>query len=124
MAQHSGMRALWTSGYHAQSGLRVILNPVAHPSRRRVRINSIPPDVQAIIAASHPETSINDCVVGALSRRYGLPEEPAGRPSRSETVGESILVKLPEPIWVAVKEEAVPYSTMSAVIIKAIREET
>jgi hypothetical protein len=108
-----------------KSGHRVFLNPVASSlSRRRVRVNSIPPDVQASITASHPETSINDYVVGALSRHYGLSWEPAGRPSRSEVVGESILVKLPEPIWVAVKEEAVPYSTMSAVIIKAIREET
>ena len=91
--------------------------------RRRVRVTNIPADVQKIISESHPEMSINDFVLGTLSRRYGIPWAPAGRASRSNAIGDSILVKLPEPVWVAVKEEAVPYSTMSAVITRAIQEE-
>jgi len=91
--------------------------------RRRVRVNRIPEDIQNLIASDHPGVSINDRVVGTLARRYGVPWEPVGMPSRRAEVGDSILVKLPEPIWAAVKEEAVPYSTMSTVIIEALRDE-
>ena len=91
--------------------------------RRRVRVSGIPDDVQQSISNSHPGNSINDYVVGVLSRRYGSEWTPTGQPSRRESVGETILVKVPEPLWAAVKEEAVPYSTMSSVIIQAIREE-
>lgn len=87
-----------------------------------MRVN-IPPDVQEIIAASHPETSINDYVVGVVARRYQSDWAPNGIPSRCEEVGDSILVKVPEPLWIELKREALPYSTMSAVIIKAIRED-
>lgn len=92
------------------------------PERRRVRVNGIPDDVQEIIARAHPEMSINDYVVGALASRYKIDWKPTGMPSQRESVSNSILVKLPEPIWVAVKEEAVPYKTMSAVIIESIKE--
>lgn len=91
--------------------------------RRRVRVTGIPEDVRYLLNAAHPEMSINDRVVGTLSKRYAIDWNPVGLPSRRDTVGDSILVKLPEPLWVAVKEEAVPYSTMSAVIIQAMREE-
>lgn len=95
----------------------------ATPSRRRVRVNAIPDDVQKILTIAHPTMSINDYVVGVLSRRYGTEWAPVGRPSRSEEIGESILVKLPEHLWIDLKREAMPYSTMSAVIIQAIRED-
>lgn len=87
-------------------------------------MTGIPEDVQGLIASEHPEVSVNDRVVGTLARRYGIPWEPVGMPSRRAEVGESILVKLPEPIWAAVKGEAVPYLTMSDVVIRALQEET
>jgi hypothetical protein len=87
-------------------------------------VTGIPEDVQGLIASEHPEVSVNDRVVGTLARRYGIPWEPVGMPSRRAEVGESILVKLPEPIWAAVKGEAVPYLTMSDVVIRALQEET
>lgn len=90
--------------------------------RRRVRVSGIPADVQEIIAQAHPEMSINDFVVGVLANRYKQGWTPTGMASRRTGVTDSILVKMPEPIWAAVKAEAVPYLTMSAVIIDAIRE--
>jgi len=92
--------------------------------RRRVRVTNIPSDIQELIAADHPQVSVNDRVVGTLAQRYGIEWTPIGMPSRRPAVQESILVRLPEPIWAAVKEEAVPYSTMGDVIIRALREET
>jgi hypothetical protein len=89
---------------------------------KRVRVTGIPDDVQEILAADHPATSINDQVVGVLSQRYGIESKPSGLPSQRESIGPNVALKLPEDIWVAVKEEAVPYSTMSAVIIHSIRE--
>lgn len=68
--------------------------------------------------------SINDYVVGVLSRRYGLPWEPLGLRSRREGVGDNILVRLPEEIWADLKREATPYSNMSEVVIKAIQQES
>jgi len=91
--------------------------------RRRVRVTNIPEDVREILASGHPAVSVNDRVTGTLARRYDIPWEPVGMPSRRQTVSDSILVRLPEPIWVAVKEEAVPYSTIGSVIIQALREE-
>lgn len=96
---------------------------MAIPSRRRVRVSRIPKDVQKRITAAHPGMSINDYVVGVLSRRYGYEWEPVGLRSRREDVGDNVLVKLPEAVWVDLKQEATPYSTMSAVIIRAIRED-
>ena len=92
-------------------------------ARRRVRVTNIPEDIRDTLASEHPAVSVNDRVTGTLARRYGIPWEPVGMPSRRPEVGGDILVRLPEPIWAAVKEEAVPYSTMGAVIIQALREE-
>ena len=89
--------------------------------RRRVRISNIPEDVQRLITEAQATMSVNDYVVGVLSRRYGSEWTPTGHLSRRTAVHESALVKLPEPLWAAVKQEAVPYSTMSSVIIDAIR---
>lgn len=93
-------------------------------TRRRVKVSKIPEDVQSKLADAHPEISTNDFVTGVLSRRYGFGWDPSGSPAQRDTVGDSIIVKVPEPLWIELKKEAMPYSTMSAVIIKAIREDT
>lgn len=67
--------------------------------------------------------SITDYVVGVLSRRYGCTWNPAGLPSRKDGIGSTIIVKLPEHLWIDLKKEAMPYSTMSAVVVRAIRED-
>lgn len=93
-------------------------------SRRRVRVSAIPEDVAQILAVSQSEVSTNDYVVGVLSRRYGLEWNPTGKQGQREVIGTTIIVKLPEPLWVELKKEAVPYSTMSDVVIKAIQEDS
>lgn len=79
--------------------------------------------MQKRIGKAHPGVSVNDYIVGVLSRRYGHPWTPAGMRSRRDSVGESAFVRLPEEIWIDLKKESVPFSTMSAVIIQAIRED-
>lgn len=91
------------------------------PRRRvRVRVNNLPAAVSEALAAD--ERSVTDACVSILSERYGLPHEPSGQPSRRTEVTDSILLKLPEPVWVKVKREATPYSTLSATIVQALAQ--
>lgn len=90
--------------------------------RRRVLIADIPPAVLDALAADQPQRPINDLCAEILSRRYGLPFESSGRNGRNWKQNGNLVLKLPEELWIAIKEEATPYSTIRNVVIQAFAE--
>lgn len=90
--------------------------------RRRVRIVDIPQPVAAALASDQPERPITDLCNEILSRRYQLDFEPSGRQGRNWDGASSLVLKVPEPVWAALKQEAIPYSTIKQVAINAFAE--
>jgi hypothetical protein len=90
--------------------------------RKRVLVADIPAPVLDALAVDQPNRPINDLCAEILSRRYQLPFEPSGRQGRNWKQDASLVLKLPEPVWAALKQEATPYSSIREVVIRALAE--
>jgi len=90
--------------------------------RRRVELTDIPQSVVDKLVADGKSRSINDICSGIFAERYGIPYEPTGRKAfRAYNLPERRLVlKVPEEVWVALKQDAVPYSSIRQVAIDAL----
>jgi hypothetical protein len=87
--------------------------------RRRVLIADIPESVLSALAQDQPQRPINDLCSEILAARYGIPFESINRNGRNWRRAHSLVLKLPEPVWAAMKQEATPYSTIKQVAIQA-----
>jgi len=85
-------------------------------------ITNLPAPIRDAIQIDQPNRSINDVAAEILSQRYQLPYRPSGRTRTKQFVTDSLLLKLPEPVWVALKKEATPYSTIRKVAIQAFAD--
>lgn len=86
---------------------------------RRIFVTDIPEPVTQALRNDQPERPINDLCCEILAQRYGLPFIPSGRLGRNWRSSNSLVLKIPEAVWVAVKREATPYSTVRQVAIDA-----
>lgn len=87
-------------------------------------ITGLPPAIRDALAADQPDRPVNDLVTEILSRRYGLPYTPQVRtqPRLWDPDGARLILKLPEPVWAAMKTEAAPYTTVKQVAINALAD--